>query len=78
MLLASSTRHRESYSHYAEEKMAHLPYAHAGSDVALSDNGDRLVVTCTAGNGIKHPLEVVYVYTRNESQWHLEEILRPR
>jgi hypothetical protein len=46
--------------------------------VVLSDNGDRLVVTCTAGNGIKHPLEVVYVYTRNESQWQLEEILRPR
>jgi hypothetical protein len=78
MLLASASRHRESYSYHAGEEMAYVPFPHAGSDVVLSDNGDRLVVTCTAGNGIKHPLEVVYVYTRNDSQWQLEEILRPR
>jgi hypothetical protein len=46
--------------------------------VALSYNGSRLLVTLLLGQGVDDPNEVVYIYTRNASHWHLEEILEPR
>jgi hypothetical protein len=51
---------------------------HAGISVALSYNGTRLLVNVPLGQGVDDPNEVVYIYTRNASHWHLEEILKPR
>jgi hypothetical protein len=50
----------------------------AGSSVALSYNGSRLVASGWLGTGVGDPDKVVYIYTRNESGWQLEEILKPR
>jgi hypothetical protein len=50
---------------------------HPGSAVALSYNGSRLVVSGRSKTG-SIPDAVVYVYTRNESQWELEDILHTR
>jgi hypothetical protein len=50
----------------------------SGSSVALSYNGSRLVASGWSGKGVGDPDKVVYIYTRNESEWQLEGILQPR
>lgn len=50
----------------------------AGLTVTLSENGSRLVVSGECGDGVNHPDEVVYIFTRLNVEWELEAIIRTR
>lgn len=56
---------------------SHCCHVDPGSSVALSYDGSRLVVSGRSKTG-STPDAVVYVYTRNGSQWDLEDILHTR
>jgi hypothetical protein len=71
-------RARTSRVAYAIGLLTVLGMTSSGSSVALSYNGSRLVASGWLGAGVGDPDKVVYIYTRNESGWQLEEILQPR